>query len=101
MKSWLGLLIVLGVAIPSLRADLGMPAIRTDVVRVPTVGEALLFLGQSDLVTPPEFQRWSGVAPNDGPVATRWQLADGVLVTNNMQLADGKLAIACWGVERK
>jgi hypothetical protein len=101
MKPWLGLLIVLGVGIPYLQADLATPTPRADVVRVPTVAEALRFLDRDNVVTPEQLRTWSGVVPHNGPFQTRWLLADGVLLTNNMRAPDGTLQIACWGVEKE
>lgn len=69
--------------------------------RVPTVRQALVYLGGSDVRTREQFRRWTGLKPADGAVSTRWRLADGVLVTNYMEFAPGRLAIACWQVEKK
>jgi hypothetical protein len=42
------------------------------------------------MVTREQFRRWTGLQP-----------ADGVLVTNYMEVAPGRLAIACWTVETR
>lgn len=67
----------------------------------PTVNQALAYVDRETVVTKEQFQFWTGLRPRDGRFATWWRLADGVLVTNYMELAPGRLAIACWQVEKR
>ena len=72
------------------------------VAPVPTLAEALAYLNRDNaLLTPADFQRWSGVTPSRGPICDLWRMADGVLKTNCIQSAGGKLLITCWGVASK
>ena len=66
-----------------------------------TVGEAVRHLDTAGTVSREAFRLWKGLRPMDGAFSTRWPLADGVLVTNYMELAPGRLVIACWKVEKK
>jgi hypothetical protein len=102
MKTWLGLLLILVAGISHLPADPGMPKMRADVVVAPTVGDGLRYLNSRPfLVTPEEFQRWTGVRPINEPFKTRWRMEDGVLYSNNCQLPDGKIVISCYGREAR
>jgi hypothetical protein len=100
VKTWLGLLLIL-FDVSHLPADSGMPRVRADVVVAPTVDEGLRYLESRPDVTPDEFQRWTGVRPVNGPFKTRWCLSDGVLFSNNCQLPNGKIVIACYGREAR
>jgi hypothetical protein len=67
----------------------------------PTIRQSLAYLDRDLIVTKEQFRLWTGLHPIDGRFATRWRLADGVLVTNYMELSPGRLAIACWQVEKR
>ena len=91
-------ILALALLTPATEASLREPPRR---VKPPTVGEALRLLDTASIVTREAFRLWTGVRPVDGAFSTRWRLADGVLVTNYMEVAPGRLVIACWYVETK
>ncbi len=93
------LAILLG-AVPTARSS--DPSGKTDpqMVRLPTVVEALGKL-QGVIFTPEHFQKWCGVIPQRKPEGDYWRLADGVVFTNYLQFKDGTRQIACWGQVKK
>jgi hypothetical protein len=91
--------LVLALLTPAAEAGLREPPRRAPKPR--TVGEAVRHLDTTGTVSREAFRQWTGLRPVDGAFSTRWPLADGVLVTNYMELAPGRLVIACWKVEKK
>jgi hypothetical protein len=93
----LGVVILLA-SVPSMPAGEGEPKAAAQVVRVPTVEQAISYLESRKVpVTPLQFCRWSGVRPDNGVYHHTWILADGVLLTNCMEGEDGQWVISCWG----
>ena len=92
--------VVLALLRPALTASQSglRPAVRRPT---PTVREALAYLDRGQVVTREQFRHWTGLHPADRKFSTRWRLADGALVTNYMELAPGRLVIACWMVEER
>ena len=103
LKWGLPVLLAVGFSIPTpaTRANLPDSRVSTDLIRVRTVKEALAYLENSrNLVTEAEFGRWCGALSQRDTFGKRWRLADGVLLTNCIQLQDGTLEISCWGVDK-
>ena len=93
--------VVLALALLTPAAEAGLRGTPRRAPKPRTVREAIHHLDMANTVSREAFRQWTGLRPIDGVFSTRWPLADGVLVTNYMELAPGQLVIACWKVEKK